>query len=529
MEDRKRVLILLGFFILLFLVIIVRLIDLQVVNRSFYEKKSMEQRTRIINLAAQRGDIFDRNGELLATSIDSYSVYQYRKGWLARKLSLPEATKLKEKDPKGVGLIKEKKRIYPKSRLAAQTLGFVGRDNQGLSGIELAYDEYLRGKNGKVITEGDPAGRELYGALREIESGSDGMNITLTIDGNIQYVAERELLKQIKKFGAKSGMCIVMDIKTGEILALASKPDFDPNRYQNSNRRLWHPRFLDPYEPGSTFKIFTVAAGLEDGVINRETMLRALHSITVGGKKITNAHREEFPRSRITVSKILERSINTGSVQIGQKLGPKKFYEQLRAFGFGKKTGFGLWGESNGILRNWKRWYKPDIGMITFGQSIATTPLQLLSAMSSFVNDGEMLKPILVKKIESFDGKFIKVFVPRDRGRAISSKVADEMKELMRNSVVRGTGKRADIKKFGVCGKTGTAQKAALGGRGYLKGHYIASFIGFAPYKNPRVAALVIVDDPSRIGYWGGQVAGPVFSKVVGFTLRYLNVLPDVL
>jgi stage V sporulation protein D (sporulation-specific penicillin-binding protein) len=528
MEDKRRLLILLIIFMVLFFLVILRLADLQILNRSFYEKKSMEQRTRIINLAAQRGDVFDRHGELLATSIDSYSVYQYRKGWVARKLSLAEAQKLKERNPKSMGILKEKKRIYPKDRLAAQAIGFVGMDNQGLSGVELAFDEYLKGKKGRVITEGDPEGKELYGALRELEPGMDGMNVMLTIDGNIQYVAEREIARQVKKSRARSGMCIVMDLKTGEILALASKPDFNPNYYQKSSRKSWHPRFLDPYEPGSTFKVFTVASGLEEGVITLETMLRARDSITVGGKVIKNAHREEWPGKYISISKMLERSINTGSVQIGLKLGPEKFYRRLKAFNFGERTGFGLWGESKGILRHWKRWYKPDVGMITFGQSIATTPLQLLEAVSAIANNGEMVQPLLIKKIESPDGKFVKVFAQKGAGMAVSVKVASQVKKLMRNVVVRGTGKRADIEGFGVCGKTGTSQKIIPGGRGYLKGHYISSFLGFAPYDNPRVAALVIVDDPVGT-YWGSAVAGPVFRNVVEYTLRYLNVKPDML
>jgi cell division protein FtsI/penicillin-binding protein 2 len=529
MDNRRKILIILVIYIVLFLVVVIRLIDLQIIHASFYEKKSLVQRKKIIKLAARRGDIYDRNDELLATSIDSYSVIQYRKGWVARKLNLKEAQKIQQENTKGMGIIKEKKRIYPKNRLGAQTLGFVGVDNQGLSGIELAFDEYLKGKEGKVVTEGDPKGRELYGALREIEPGMDGMSITLTIDGNIQYIAEREIEKQIKKFRANSGMCIVMDIKTGELLALASKPDFNPNYYQRESGRMWHPRFLDPYEPGSTFKIFTVAAGLEEGVITNETMLKALDKITVGGKVISNAHPEDWPGRKITISKMLERSINTGSVQIGLKLGPKKFYRQIRAFGFGERTGFGLWGESKGILRHWKRWYKPDIGMITFGQGIAVTPLQLISALSAIANHGDLVKPFLVKKIESEDGKFVKIYAPKKRKGVISEKVADEVAKMMHNVVVRGTGRRAAVESFGVGGKTGTSQKAAPGGRGYLKNRYVSSFIGFAPYKDPKIAILVIVDDPSKGGYWGGQVCGPVFSKVMEYTLRYLNVPPDMI
>jgi cell division protein FtsI/penicillin-binding protein 2 len=528
MENKSRVLVLLIVFVFLFFLVVLRLIDLQILNHSFYEKKSQEQRTRIIDLASQRGDIFDRNGNILATSIDTHSAYMHNKGWLARKLSLAAAEKIEKKYPKKVSLLKEKKRIYPKQNLAAQIIGFVGTDNQGLSGIELAFDEYLRGKKGRVITEGDPDGKELYGALRELESGVDGMNVTLTIDENIQYVAEREIEKQIKKSKALSGMCIVMDVKTGEILALASKPDFDPNLYKKSNKKLWHPRFVDPYEPGSTFKLITAAAALDKKAVTTDTKLKALDSIVVGGKVIQNAHEIKWPGKYISISEMLEESVNTGAVQVGLKLGPQKFYEGIISFGFGKRTGFGLWGESNGIVRHWKNWYKPDIGMITFGQSIAATPLQLLSAVSAFANHGKLVQPLLVKKIESLDGRFVKAFSQEGRGKAVSENTASQMKEFMRNIVVKGTGKPARMNNFSVGAKTGTAQKAVLGGRGYMKGHYIASFIGFAPLRDPQIIALVIVDDPKGT-YWGSTVCGPVFKEVVEYSLRYLNVRPDML
>lgn len=532
METRQPRIIIISFCCLfLFFLIFLRLIDLQIIHHEFYREKSLNQRTRIIDLAAQRGDILESHGNILATAIDTYSVFSHEGGsfaWIRRKLPYHAAEKLCKENPKLRGTLKEKKRVYPKQRLAAQLIGFVGIDNIGLSGLELAYDEYLRGKKGRVITEGDPEGKELYGALRELDPGIDGMNITLTIDENIQYVAEREIEKQIDKYHAMSGMCIVMDAKTGEILALASKPDFDPNSYQASAQKMWHPYFLDPFEPGSTFKVITVAVALEEGVITTETMLDAKESIKVGGRVIENSHPTDWPSRQISLSKMLEESVNTGVVQVGLKLGKEKLYKGIKNFGFGQRTGFGLWGESRGIVNHWKDWYKPDIAMITFGQSIAVTPLQMLSAFSAITNDGIMLKPFLLKAIESIDGSFVQVYKARERGRAISSKVAKEVKKLMRNVVVLGTGKPAQVKGFGVCGKTGTAQKVIPGGRGYLKDHYIASFIGFAPYDNPRLITLVIIDDPKG-KYWGSTVAGPVFRDVMEYALRYLNVKPDML
>jgi cell division protein FtsI/penicillin-binding protein 2 len=511
----------------LFVILVLRLVEIQIIRHRFYQQKTLEQRTRLIELAAQRGDIFDRNGNILATSIDTYSLFKHNKGWLARKLSLAAAKKKQAQDPENISLLKEKKRIYPKKGLAAQTIGFVGVDNQGLAGIELALDEYLKGRKGRVVTEGDPRGRELYGTLRELERGEDGMNVTLTIDENVQYVAEKELTRQIRRFGAIAGMCIVMDCKTGEILALASEPAFDPNYYQRAQRKRWHPRVVDPYEPGSTFKVITVAAGLEEGVIDLDTRIKSMDSINVGGKVITNSHPIDWPGRTISLSKMLEESINTGAAQIGIKLGRENFYERIRDFGFGERTGFGLWGESKGIVHPWRKWYKPDVGMVSFGQGIAVTPLQLLSAFSAFTNNGIVVSPVLIKRIESNDGRFLKVFTAKKQ-RAISPRTAELTKKMMSNVVALGTGKRAQIDGFRVCGKTGTAQKARLGGVGYLKDQYISSFIGFAPFNEPEVITLVIIDG-AKDTYWGGTVCGPVFKHVTEYALRYLNAKPDVI
>lgn len=407
-------------------------------------------------------------------------------------------------------------------------IGFVGTDNQGLSGIELSWDKYLKGKTGRVITEGDPEGRELYGALRELDPHEDGMNVTLTIDKNLQYIAEREIEAQIRRSSALAGLLIIMNSKTGEILALASKPDFEPDDYKKANSKLWHPRFLDPYEPGSTFKLITAASGLEEKVITLDSKLKALDKLEIGGKVIENSHHIHWDSSEISISKMLEQSINTGAAQVSMKLGPEKFYNRIKKFGFGQATDFGLDGESRGIVRYWGNWYKPDIAMMSFGQSIAVTPMQLLSAVSAFANDGKMVSPYLIKKVESRDGRFIKYFAEKSRGQAVSAKTAAEMKMLMRNVVLYGSGKRAQMKWFSTGGKTGTAQKAATGGRGYMKGHYIASFIGLAPLNNPELVALVLIDDPKG-SIWGESVCGPVFKNVVEYSLRYLNVKPDML
>ncbi|MFA6431480.1 MAG: penicillin-binding protein 2, partial [Candidatus Margulisiibacteriota bacterium] len=352
--------------------------------------------------------------------------------------------------------------------------------------------------------------------------------VTLSIDSNIQYIAEREIESQIKRSSAISGTLIVMNVKTGEILALASKPDFNPNEFGKASNKLWHPRFLDPYEPGSTFKIFTAAAGIEQGVIKADSKLKALDEIVVGGKTIKNSHKIDFGGPAISISKMLEQSVNTATSQVGLKLGPQKFYDMIARFGFGERTGFGMLSESPGIVKEPKNWYKSDVAMITFGQGIAVTPMQLISAISAFANNGKVVRPCLIKKVESEDGKFMKIYSGEWRGNAISGKTAADMRQLLRNVVTKGSGRRASMEGFTVGGKTGTAQKAAPGGRGYMKGNFIASFIGIAPMNDPQIAALVIIDDPKG-SIWGESVCGPVFKNVVEFTLRYLNTKPDVL
>ena len=530
MDFKQRLRILFYAFSFLFFIVILRLAWIQIVQHRFFLERSVEQRTRIINLSSNRGDILDRNSAILATSIDTFSVFTQKKGfsWVARRLSSAEAEVIKNKQPGDFSILKEKKRLYPKNNTASKLIGFIGSDDQGLSGVELAWDKYLKGKVGKIVTEGDPEGRELYGALREIIPGEDGMNVTLTIDANIQHIAEREIEEQVKKYRALSGTLIVMDAKSGEILALACKPDFDPNNFAKFDRRLWHPGFLDPYEPGSTFKLITAASGLEEKVISPDSKLKAMNSLEIGGKVIENSHSISWPGKEMSISFMLEQSVNTGAAQIGIKLGPERFYRRIREFGFGEATGFGLEGESRGIVRRSENWYRPDIAMISFGQSIAVTPMQMLSAVSAFANHGKIVRPFLIKKIESGNGKYLKIFSDESRGQAVSGETAKEMLKLMRNVVLKGSGRKAQMEHFTTGGKTGTAQKAAPGGRGYLNGHYIASFIGIAPLSDPRIVALVLVDDPKGT-IWGETVCGPSFKNVVEYTLRYMNIKPDML
>ncbi len=560
-ESNKRLLIILIFFTAALFAVPIRLFYIQVVEHEFYKTKSIDQRTRIIILAADRGDIVDREGNILVTSIDTYSIFaiprkiegkEYVAGklsgilgvtkysvlnklykdkpfvWIKRKVSKALGEKVKAAKLDGIGALVEKKRVYPKGSLASQILGFVGVDNQGLSGIELGFDRYLRGVEGKLITESDPSGHELVGAApREIQSPTDGLKLVLSVDEVVQYISERELEAALKKHNAKSGTIIVMDVSSGDILAIASKPDFDPNKYLKFPARFWGSRaILDVYEPGSTFKLITIAAALEEDLFDLSQRMHCPEYIKIGGKTIRNAHRLKIEEKDATLTDILTFSINTGAVKVAMELGPPRFYDYIQAFGFGQRTDIGIPGETRGILRDVDSWSKSDIATISFGQGIAVTPLQLISAVATIANDGIKLKPILVKRIESIDGNFVKIFPKEEGDRVISQKAASELKQMMVDVVERGTGKLARIAGFKVGGKTGTAQKVRKGGRGYWPGHYIASFVGIAPASRPKIAILVVIDDPQDV-HWGEKVAAPVFARVGEETLRYLNVAPD--
>ena len=534
-------------------IVIIRLIDIQIVHHSFYKQKAQNQRRRIIPIAMERGDIYDREGRLLATSVDVKSIYinpkefrDYAKlenvlgkkiprfsnkklfAWVKRKVDFLTAKKIEEIGIPGVYFLDEKKRVYPKGRLAAQILGFVGLDNEGLSGIELGMEDYLKGEEQNIVTESDPSGYELLtkreSKKKKVSSGSD---IYLTIDESIQFFAERELERTVAEYSALSGLIIVIDVENGEILALAGKPDFDPNYYAKSNPKNWHCKSVDIYEPGSTFKVITAASGLDCGVITLDTKLRALDQFEIGGRVIKNSHQINWGgNSTVSVSKMLEQSINTAVAQIGIKMGKERFYQKIRQFGFGDLIGLGLPGESRGIVKEPSTWYAPDIAMMTFGQSIAVTPVQLCAAYMSIANDGNLIRPQLIKKIQNEDLSFIKKSRREEIGKSLSSKAAEDARLLLGNVVLKGSGRKAKIEGFTVGGKTGTAQKAAEGGRGYLKDRYIASFIGFAPLSKPKILALVLVDEPKRV-IWGETVCGPAFKNVVENTLRYLNIKPD--
>lgn len=549
----------LAFFILS---IIIRLGYLQLYKNEFFKTKSNNQLKRIIKLYPNRGSILDRNLKPLALTEPAYQIYAIPNNienkwlfaervapllnkdkkelsdklyesnapflWIERQVSEPVVLELKKLNLKGIGFIKAEKRVYPNNELAGHVLGFVGIDNQGLSGLEYRYDNQLKGSSGKIILDGDPRGTQLVSGKKIKIPPDDGQTIVTTIDSTIQFIAEKSLAHAMNKHEAESGQVIIMDPKTGDILAMAVAPTFNPNSWQSSqadDRRL-RP-VTDVFEPGSIFKMFTLAGVLEEDIVSAKTTILVPETYKLYNKVIKEAHRrKENESSNKTVSEIIEQSLNVGTTLLAIKLGKEKFYKYIKAFGFGEKTEIQLPGETKGLLKSIDQWSGVDIGTHSFGQGLATTGIQLTTAMSIIANDGIYVKPRLIKYFQNKNKTRLKGIPVQEKERIISEKTAYEVKKSLYNVVERGTAKNIRIKGYTLAGKTGTAQKAKENGLGYAPGKYIASFLGFFPVEDPQIVMLVSIDSPKK-GYYGSTVAGPVFKKCAEFIIDYYNIPPN--
>ncbi|MGE5552446.1 MAG: penicillin-binding transpeptidase domain-containing protein [Betaproteobacteria bacterium] len=551
-----------------FLFLAGRLFWVQVIQNSFLTSRALEQRLHPVPIDPRRGTIFDRNGEKLAVSISADAVYvvpaevtrdrhkakenaelvarrlaqllhmeeqekeilakvrrRSSSEWIKKKVPPEQARAVREANLPGVGVVENPQRFYPNHALASQVLGIAGIDNQGLEGLEVWYDRYLRGLPGRVEAERDAHGNIIPGGIKRYIPPRDGADIYLTIDKVIQYIAERELAKALQETGAKKGVVLVMRPKTGEILALANLPSFDPNdyaKYPAQYRR--NTAVSDLYEPGSTFKVITAATALEERVTTPERKFNDPGFLRVGKHTIhcwlPGGHGVQ------TFVEGVEHSCNTVFGTLGMEIGEERFYNYIRAFGFGQPTGIDFPGEADGIV------HVPGsialVGWVNvgFGQGITVTPLQLLTAVSAVANDGRLMRPYLVKEIRDAKGTRLKVTQPTEVRQVISAATAREMRRILRSVVVNGSGKRADVPGYRPAGKTGTAQVAEAGGYSHSK--VIASFVGFAPFDDPEVAALVALYEPTSGVTFGGVIAAPVFQAVVRDTLTYLKVPPVV-
>jgi len=552
----QRLYLLAGALCLWVLIIAVRLVQLQVVDYGEFAQRAQRQQQRTIEVAPKRGVIYDRNGQELAMSVNVDSVFAVPSEipdqataaallanvlgtdpetiltrlkssrafcWIARKLDAPTSQRIRALNLRGIYFQKESKRFYPKRELAAQALGYVGLDDEGLGGIERSYNAKLQGAPGKMLISLD-ARRRWFGRVER--EPVPGQSLVLTLDEKIQYIAERELEAAMRQTRAEAGTIIVTNPRTGEILALASRPTFNPNTFQKAAPEALKNRAVsDIYEPGSTFKIVTLAAALEEKVTRPDELIDCqMGSITLNGVRI----RDHKAFGTLTVPQILIHSSDVGAIKLGLRLGEERFDHYIRAFGFGSQTGVELPGETRGLARPVNRWSKVSIGAISMGQEIGISAVQLASMVSTIANDGVWMPPRMVAEVAAPGTPLENVsFKPTGGRRVISTLTAAEMKKMMQRVVLEGTGRRAILDGYTVGGKTGTAQKIDPATRSYSRWKHVASFAGFAPVNNPAITVAVILDSP--LGpHEGGQVSAPVFQRVTQQVLAYLNVPHDV-
>jgi cell division protein FtsI (penicillin-binding protein 3) len=543
-----------------FLAICIRLVWLQVVDYGDFAQRAARQQQRSIDVAPVRGNIYDRNGNELAMTVNVDSVFAVPAevadfhaasatlgrvlhsdpqeienrmrgsrafAWVARKVDASSSARIRALNLKGIYFQKESKRFYPKRELASQVLGYVGLDDEGLGGVERQFQSRLTGKPGKMLISMD-AKRHWFGRVEK--DPEPGENVVLTIDEKIQYIADRELAKAMAETHAEAGTIVVQNPHTGEILALANSPVFNPNTFNTADPTSRKNRAVsDIYEPGSTFKIVTLAAALEEKLTNPDEVVDCqMGSIVVNGRLI----HDHKPYGALTVSQVLQNSSDVGAIKIALRLGEERFDRYIRAFGFGSQTGIELPGETRGLTKPASRWSKVSIGAISMGQEIGVSPLQLISMASTIANDGVSVPPRIVAGVTPpRSTPQLIAFHPAVGRRVISTMTAAQMKRMMEAVVLHGTGPKAILDGYSSAGKTGTAQKTDPATGRYSKSHYIASFTGFAPVNSPAVSVLVVLDSPTGprvVDHEGGTAAAPVFSRVTQQVLGYLNVPHDI-
>jgi cell division protein FtsI (penicillin-binding protein 3) len=534
--------------------VVARLYELQVERHQEFRGRAERQQLLEVELAAPRGTVYDARGRELAVSIDVESAYALpqeasdrktfleavsgipqvdrarlreafdrdrRWTWVARKLDPPTAAVLRGRNLQGLHFLHESKRFYPLTASAGPLLGFVGLDNDGLEGLEARWDSELSGGTVRRTLLRDARRGTLQSprfSFREAEPGSD---LFLTVDASIQYVVERELRRAVDESHASSGTAVVLDPQSGKILAIASVPDFDPNRFADVERSEWRNRVVtDAYEPGSTLKMVTAAAALETNRVDPFDVFDCgMGSIEVDGIRI----RDHKPFGLLTFRDVIAQSSNVGAIKIGLTVGGEALHRQLEAFGFGSPTGIDLPGESAGILHPAKSWRRVGTAYVSFGQGISVTPLQLAMAFAAVANGGTLLKPYVVGRIVRPQGEVVENR-PEVVGHPISPATARTLERMFEAVVEEGTGKAAAVPGYRVAGKTGTAQIAVQGG--YSPDRFVASFSGFVPAREPVLLASIAIHEP-RGRYHGGQVAAPVFAAIARQVLPYLGVTPE--
>ena len=555
--SRGRRYVLLGLLLAGFGAILFRLVNLQVLQAAELTARADRQHQKTVTLEGARGTVTDRHGKVLAmnvevpsifgvpTSLDSPAgaartlspVLHIRREdlekklrqekhfvWLARKVEPDQGRRLEQLSIDGIGMVMEGRRFYPKGPLLSHVLGFVGMDGVGLEGLERRYESQLHGEKRLTVLQRDALGRTVFPkGLRE-QAPSAGQTLTLTIDEVIQYIAEKELEEAVDQAHAKSGTIIVMEPRSGAILAMAVSPRFDPNAVASLTADRWRNRALtDTYEPGSTMKLVVAAAALEERLMMPGSMLFGENGkMTVANTTIHDHEKLGW----MTFAQMIQKSSNIGAAKTGMLLGDQRLYRYLQAFGFGQRTDIDLPGEVAGLLKSPREWGRRSLASISMGQEVGVTPLQMVSAVSAIANDGVLMKPFIVSQVRDQKGQPVKEALPQVKRRVVSPATAHMLTTIMEGVVTNGTGAKAAIPGFRAAGKTGTAQKVDPRTGAYSSALSIGSFVGFVPADAPRLAMIVVIDEPQGEA-WGGVVAAPVFRRVGEQVLTYMGVPRD--
>jgi cell division protein FtsI (penicillin-binding protein 3) len=545
-----------GLFAAGFLVILGRLYGLQIGGHAQWYERAARQYSQQATLQPERGEIVDRHGRVLATSVAVPSIYAMPHEieqpeqmadaltmlldtpdatlkrqltsessfvWLARQVSPRTATQLRERQLSGINFLTEMRRYYPKHQLAGQVLGFVGLDGQGLGGVEYVYEQLLRAAPRRVPVQRDAMGRSVRLSLGAMPEEPRGTNVHLTLDERLQYVAEKAIAAQVEAVEARSGLVMIMDPHSGDMLAMASYPFFNPNSFRDTSQQIWQRNrcITDPVEPGSTFKVVLAAAILEERMIEPGETFFCEHGETRRGRRRLRDHQ---PYGDLSFEEVFAYSSNIGAVKIAERLTADVFYDYIRRFGFGQRTLIDLPGEHPGQVRLPHEWSTLSQDSLALGQEIAATPIQLIRAFAAIANGGWLVQPRVVAYVEK-DGQRQEA-VPGLRRRILSQQTTERLTSILSSVVSYGTGTEAAIEGYTAAGKTGTAQKVDPVRGGYSRDRVLTSFVGYVPAENPQIVVLVMIDEPQRLP-WGGTAAAPVFRQVAQQAMHYLQVPPS--
>lgn len=564
-NNRKKIKFLSVLILFWFLVIIVRLVDLQVLEHKKLKAEVIEQSQDLITVLPTRGTIFDRNGKILARSLPAASVFfspvkeepldkqienvyllkgildlndseikrivnsiekRKRFTWIKRKIPVEVAERIRSLKLPGIYLLEENRRFYPQGSLAAHVLGGVNVDDYGLAGVEYVYNSALRGEEGQQLIMKDARKKEYF--IETIKETKPGKDIYLTIDSTIQYIAEKELQQAVEKFKAEWGTVIISIPRTGEILAMANYPNYDPNFFPPQEKAMVNRAIQHTYEPGSTVKIVTAAAARELANISLQTYYDCSQGfIAFGGTTV----RDHVRMGVLSFPEVFIHSSNVGSIKIAEMIGVENLYRMFKAFGFGEKTGIDLPGEESGVVHPLEKWRKSSL-RVAIGYEISATPLQILRAMNVYATGGYLVKPKVTIDQPQSAWSVVEASLnsSEEFPRIISQKTVSELVELVFKQVVeKGTGTEARIDGYEIAGKTGTAQKFDPAIKAYSYSKHVASFVGFAPADNPAISMIVVIDEPKGPLQYGGQVAAPVFREIARKVLLYLHQAPQKL